>query len=140
MRDIKHQPEQVQDFIPTPGSAATAMYYSGVDPTTGETIFVARNPHDKAMQRALMQYRAPRNRQLVLDALQRAGRTDVIGTEPKCLIGPERRGGGPRSGGQHGGGAKVGAGAARGRAGGGRAGKAAGRATSKSAPAKKHRS
>ena len=94
-----------------------------------------------------MQYRAPRNRQLVLDALQRAGRTDLIGTEPKCLIGPERRGGGPRSGGQHGGGAKVGAGAARGRAGGGsdsraggRAGKAAGRATSKSAPAKKHRS
>ena len=54
LRDIKHNPEQVQDFIPTPGSAATAMYYSGIDPESGETVFVARNPHDKAMQRALM--------------------------------------------------------------------------------------
>ena len=68
LRDIKHQPEQVQDFIPTPGSAATAMYYSGVDPATGQSVFVARNPHDKAMQRALMQYRAASNRQLVLEA------------------------------------------------------------------------
>ena len=98
LRDIKHQPEQVQDFIPTPGSAATAMYYSGVDPATGQSVFVARNPHDKAMQRALMQYRAPRNRQLVLEALQRADRMDLVGTEPKCLIGPERRGGGSRMG------------------------------------------
>ena len=105
LRDIKHQPEQVQDFIPTPGSAATAMYYSGVDPATGQSVFVARNPHDKAMQRALMQYRAPRNRQLVLEALQRAGRMDLVGTEPKCLIGPERRGGGPRVGAQGKGGA-----------------------------------
>ena len=98
LRDIKHQPEQVQDFIPTPGSAATAMYYSGVDPATGQSVFVARNPHDKAMQRALMQYRAPRNRQLVLEALQRADRMDLVGTDPKCLIGPERRGGGSRMG------------------------------------------
>ena len=98
LRDIKHQPEQVQDFIPTPGSAATAMYYSGVDPATGQSVFVARNPHDKAMQRALMQYRAPRNRQLVLEALQRAGRMDLVGTEPKCLLGPERRGSGSRMG------------------------------------------
>lgn len=89
LRDIKHQPEQVQDFIPTPGSAATAMYYSGYDPATGDTVFVARNPHDKAMQRALMQYRAPRNRKLVLEALQKAGRTDLIGTGPKCLVQPE---------------------------------------------------
>ena len=86
LRDIKHQPEQVQDFIPTPGSAATAMYYSGVDPATGQSVFVARNPHDKAMQRALMQYRAPRNRQLVLEALQKAGRMDLVGDGPKCLI------------------------------------------------------
>ena len=98
LRDIKHQPEQVQDFIPTPGSAATAMYYSGVDPATGQSVFVARNPHDKAMQRALMQYRAPRNRQLVLEALQRADRMDLVGTDPKCLIGTERRGGGSRMG------------------------------------------
>lgn len=90
LRDIKHQPEQVQDFIPTPGSAATAMYYSGVDPATGENVFVARNPHDKAMQRALMQYRNPRNRRLVLDALQKAGRMDLVGTEPKCLLAPEK--------------------------------------------------
>lgn len=86
LRDIKHQPEQVQDFIPTPGSAATAMYYSGVDPESGQSVFVARNPHDKAMQRALMQYRAPRNRKLVLEALQKAGRMDLVGSGPKCLL------------------------------------------------------
>lgn len=88
LRDIKHQPEQVQDFIPTPGSAATAMYYSGVDPASGQSVFVARNPHDKAMQRALMQYKAPRNRQLVLEALQKAGRMDLVGSGPKCLLAP----------------------------------------------------
>ncbi len=86
LRDIKHQPEQVQDFIPTPGSAATAMYYSGVDPESGQNVFVARNPHDKAMQRALMQYRAPRNRKLVLEALQKAGRMDLVGSGRKCLL------------------------------------------------------
>lgn len=89
LRDIKHQPEQVQDFIPTPGSAATAMYYSGVDPESGQSVFVARNPHDKAMQRALMQYRAPRNRKLVLEALQKAGRMDLVGSGHKCLLHPE---------------------------------------------------
>ncbi len=97
LRDIKHQPEQVQDFIPTPGSAATAMYYSGVDPTTGQSVFVARNPHDKAMQRALMQYRAPRNYKLVLEALQKAGRNDLIGFGPKCLIAPPGQTNGKRS-------------------------------------------
>ncbi len=86
LRDIKHNPEQVQDFIPTPGSAATAMYYSGIDPESGETVFVARNPHDKAMQRALMQYRTPRNRKLVLEALQKAGRMDLVGSGHKCLL------------------------------------------------------
>ena len=130
LRDIKHQPEQVQDFIPTPGSAATAMYYSGVDPATGESVFVARHPHDKAMQRALMQYRAPRNRQLVLEALQKAGRMDLVGTEPKCLIGPERHSGRGSAGG-----ARAGGSAARGRAGVG-----SGRGGKQAAPAKKRRS
>ena len=130
LRDIKHQPEQVQDFIPTPGSAATAMYYSGVDPATGETVFVARHPHDKAMQRALMQYRAPRNRQLVLEALQKAGRMDLVGTEPKCLIGPERHSGRGSAGGS-----RVGGSAARGRAGVG-----SGKGGKQAAPAKKRRS
>lgn len=130
LRDIKHQPEQVQDFIPTPGSAATAMYYSGVDPATGESVFVARHPHDKAMQRALMQYRAPRNRQLVLEALQKAGRMDLVGTEPKCLIGPERHSGRGSTGGFRAGGS-----AARGRAGVG-----SGRGGKQAAPAKKRRS
>lgn len=130
LRDIKHQPEQVQDFIPTPGSAATAMYYSGVDPATGESVFVVRHPHDKAMQRALMQYRAPRNRQLVLEALQKAGRMDLVGTEPKCLIGPERHSGRGSTGGSRAGGS-----AARGRAGVG-----SGRGGKQAAPAKKRRS
>lgn len=95
LRDIKHQPEQVQDFIPTPGSAATAMYYSGVDPESGQSVFVARNPHDKAMQRALMQYRAPRNRKLVLEALQKAGRMDLVGSGHKCLLHTEGSNGRP---------------------------------------------
>ena len=95
LRDIKHQPEQVQDFIPTPGSAATAMYYSGVDPESGQSVFVARNPHDKAMQRALMQYRAPRNRKLVLEALQKAGRMDLVGSGHKCLLHTESSNGRP---------------------------------------------
>lgn len=115
LRDIKHQPEQVQDFIPTPGSASTAMYYSGVDPETGKELFVARNPHDKAMQRALMQYKNPRNRQLVLEALQKADRMDLVGSDSHCLIyvdqgrprgrqvsgrGGERRGNGAARGGK----------------------------------------
>ena len=95
LRDIKHQPEQVQDFIPTPGSAATAMYYSGVDPESGQSVFVARNPHDKAMQRTLMQYRAPRNRKLVLEALQKAGRMDLVGSGHKCLLLTESSSGRP---------------------------------------------
>ena len=130
LRDIKHQPEQVQDFIPTPGSAATAMYYSGVDPATGESVFVARHPHDKAMQRALMQYRAPRNRQLVLEALQKAGRMDLVGTEPKCLIGPERHSGRGSTGGSRAGGSAAS----------GRAGVGSGRGGKQAAPAKKRRS
>lgn len=86
LRDIKHHPQQVQDFIPTPGSASTAMYYSGVDPDTGRKLFTAHNPHEKAMQRALMQYKNPRNKTLVLEALRLSNRTDLIGSGPKCLI------------------------------------------------------
>lgn len=86
LRDIKHQPQQVQDFIPTPGSASTAMYYSGVDLTTLKPIYVARSTHEKAMQRALMQYKNPRNYQLVAQALRQAGRLDLIGKGHKCLI------------------------------------------------------
>lgn len=86
LRDIGHQPEQVQDFIPTPGSLSTAMYYSGCNPETGREIFVARNPHEKAMQRALMQYKNPRNRMLVKEALLKAGRNDLIGSGDKCLL------------------------------------------------------
>lgn len=86
LRDIKHHPQQVQDFIPTPGSASTAMYYSGIDPDTGRKVFTAHNPHEKAMQRALMQYKNPRNKTLVLEALRLSNRTDLIGSGPKCLI------------------------------------------------------
>ena len=86
LRDLGYMPEQVQDFIPTPGSLSTAMYYSGCNPETGREIFVARNPHEKAMQRALMQYKNPRNRMLVKEALLKAGRNDLIGSGDKCLL------------------------------------------------------
>ena len=86
LRDTGRYPEQVQDFIPTPGSASTAMYYSGIDPFTGKKVFTVHNPHHKAMQRALMQYRNPRNRALVIEALKEGGRTDLIGDGPRCLV------------------------------------------------------
>ena len=86
LRDTGHHPEQVQDFIPTPGSCSTAMYYSGVDPVTGKKVFVTQNPHEKAMQRALMQYKNPKNRTLVKEALQMANRLDLIGSDSKCLL------------------------------------------------------
>ncbi|MDD3396407.1 MAG: YgiQ family radical SAM protein [Acidaminococcaceae bacterium] len=86
LRDTKQHPEQVQDFIPTPGSAATAMYYSGLDPNTMKKVYITNNPHYKAMQRALMQYGAPRNRELVKEALLLEHREDLIGMGPKCLL------------------------------------------------------
>ena len=86
LRDTGHYPEQVQDFIPTPGSCSTAMYYSGIDPETGKKVFVTQNPHEKAMQRALMQYRNPKNRNLVKEALQLANRSDLIGSDSRCLL------------------------------------------------------
>ncbi len=81
-------PEQVQDFYPTPGTIATAMFYTELDPYTLKPVYVAKNPHDKAMQRALMQYFNPKNRALVEEALKKAGRTDLIGYSEKCLIRP----------------------------------------------------
>lgn len=92
IRDIGYNPEQVQDFIPTPGSMATAMYYSGYDPRTMEPVYVPRDPHEKAMQRALMQYRNPKNYDLVYEALVKANRQDLIGYGPKCLIRPRKPG------------------------------------------------
>ena len=86
LRDHQHWPEQVQDFIPTPGSLATAMYWSGLDPLTGEEIFVARTGIEKIQQRVLLQPKLPQNRKWVLESLRKAGREDLIGTGPKCLV------------------------------------------------------
>ena len=82
-------PEQVQDFYPTPGTASTCMYYTGIDPFNGDSVYVAKNPHEKAMQRALMQYRLPQNYDLVYEALVKANRQDLIGLDKKCLIKPK---------------------------------------------------
>jgi uncharacterized radical SAM protein YgiQ len=81
-------PEQVSDFYPTPSTISTVMYYTGLDPRTMEPVYVATNPHEKAMQRALIQYRNPKNYDLVCEALQKAGRQDLIGYDKKCLIRP----------------------------------------------------
>lgn len=86
LRDIHHQPEQVQDFYPTPGTLSTAMYYTGMDPRDKTKVYVPKDPREKAMQRALMQYRHPRNYDLVYEALVNAKRQDLIGNGPKCLI------------------------------------------------------
>jgi uncharacterized radical SAM protein YgiQ len=88
LRDIHYTPEQVQDFYPTPSTISTCMYYTGLDPRDMTPVYTATNPHEKAMQRALMQYRNPKNYELVKEALERAGRTDLIGFDSKCLIRP----------------------------------------------------
>lgn len=90
LRDLRLMPEQVQDFYPTPSTISTVMYYTGLDPRTMESVYVCRNPHEKAMQRALIQYRNPKNYELVCEALKAAGREDLIGFGPKCLIRPQR--------------------------------------------------
>lgn len=90
LRDIGHMPEQVQDFYPTPGTASTCMYYTGIDPFNNEEVYVVKNPHEKAMQRALMQYKLPRNYDLVYEALIKANRKDLIGYDKKCLIKPKK--------------------------------------------------
>ena len=83
-----HQPEQVQDFYPTPGTMSTCMYYTGIDPRTMEPVYVARDPHDKALQRALLQWGRPDKRALVIEALEKTERTDLIGYGPECLLRP----------------------------------------------------
>jgi uncharacterized radical SAM protein YgiQ len=86
LRDINYQPEQVQDFYPTPGTLATTMYYTGLDPMTMKEVYVPKSKHEKAMQRALLQFKNPKYYTLVYEALTEAGRTDLIGNGPKCLI------------------------------------------------------
>ncbi len=93
LRDIGHMPEQVQDFYPTPGTLSTCMYYTEEDPRTGEKVYVPKTPHEKAMQRALMQYRNPNNYDLVMEALKKAHREDLIGFDKHCLIRPRNFGG-----------------------------------------------
>ena len=89
LRDTGHQPEQVQDFYPTPSTMSTCMYYTGLDPFTKEKVYIPRSPHEKAMQRALMQYRSPSSQNLVREALRLTGRTDLIGYGRECLVKPE---------------------------------------------------
>lgn len=86
VRDMGHIPEQVQDFYPTPGSLSTVMYYTGIDPFTGKSLFVPTTDKDKKTQRALLQYSLPQNHALVKEALLKEGRYDLIGNAPKCLI------------------------------------------------------
>ena len=90
LRDLGYMPEQVQDFYPTPSTISTCMYYTGVDPRTMEKVYVPVNPHEKAMQRALIQYRNPKNYDLVLEALKIADRMDLVGYDKKCLIRPRQ--------------------------------------------------
>lgn len=91
LRDLKYTPEQVQDFYPTPSTLSTCMYYTGLDPRDMKPVYVPKNPHEKAMQRALLQYRSPENYTLVKEALIKAGRQDLIGYGPKCLLHPARQ-------------------------------------------------
>lgn len=88
LRDLGYMPEQVQDFYPTPGTLSTCMFYTGLDPRTMKEVYVPKTPHEKAMQRALIQYRNPKNYKLVEEALKKAGREDLIGFDKECLIRP----------------------------------------------------
>lgn len=90
LRDLGYMPEQVQDFYPTPSTISTCMYYTGLDPRTMKSVYVPVNPHEKAMQRALIQYRNPKLYELVEEALITAGRRDLIGFDKKCLIRPRK--------------------------------------------------
>lgn len=90
IRDLGYMPQQVQDFYPTPSTMSTCMYYTGVNPATLEPVYVTHNPHEKAMQRALIQYRNPDNYDLVKEALLKAHREDLIGFDEKCLIPPRK--------------------------------------------------
>lgn len=90
LRDLGYMPEQVQDFYPTPSTISTTMYYTELDPRTMKPVYVPKNPHEKAMQRALIQYRNPANYDLVYEALVKAGRQDLIGFDKNCLIRPRQ--------------------------------------------------
>jgi uncharacterized radical SAM protein YgiQ len=90
LRDIHYQPEQVQDFYPTPGTLSTTMFYTGLDPLTMKEVYIPKDKKEKAMQRALLQFSYPRNYDLVREALEVSGREDLIGFGPKCLIKPRR--------------------------------------------------
>ena len=90
IRDLGYMPEQVQDFYPTPSTISTCMYYTGVDPRTMKKVYIPTNPHEKAMQRALIQYRRPENYELVKEALLKEGRDDLIGFGKQCLIPPRK--------------------------------------------------
>ncbi|MDD3339562.1 MAG: YgiQ family radical SAM protein [Lachnospiraceae bacterium] len=90
VRDLGFTPEQVQDFYPTPSTLSTCMYYTGLDPRTMEPVYVPKNPHEKAMQRALLQYKNPKHYDLVREALIKEGRQDLIGFDRKCLIRPRK--------------------------------------------------
>ena len=91
VRDLGFTPEQVQDFYPTPSTLSTCMYYTGIHPLTGEKVYVPKSAHEKSIQRALMQYKNPVNRELVLEGLKIAGRMDLVGYGEKCLIRPVRK-------------------------------------------------
>lgn len=90
LRDLGYMPEQVQDFYPTPSTISTCMYYTGLDPATMQPVYVSHNPHEKAMQRALIQYRNPNNYDLVYEALKKEHREDLIGFDQHCLIRPRK--------------------------------------------------
>ncbi len=90
LRDLGYMPEQVQDFYPTPMTLSTCMYYTELDPRDMTPVYVPKNPHEKAMQRALMQYRLPKNYDLVLEALKKANRMDLVGFDKHCLIRPRK--------------------------------------------------
>ncbi len=91
LRDLGYMPEQVQDFYPTPSTLSTVMYYTGIDPRDGSAVYTPKSPHEKAMQRALIQYRNPKNYELAAEALRIAGREDLIGYDKKCLLRPKAR-------------------------------------------------
>lgn len=98
LKKNKIRPEQVQDFYPTPGTISTTMYYTGLDPYTMEEVYCAKNPHDKALQRALLQYYNPKNAHLVEEALKKARRYDLIGFDKNCLVRPSEKAGQQRQG------------------------------------------
>ena len=90
IRDMGYHPQQVQDFIPTPGTLSTCMWYTGIDPLTGEKVYTAKTYEEKLMQRSLMQYWLPQNQEIVRKALHIAAREDLIGFGPKCLVRPKK--------------------------------------------------